>query len=357
VAECSKVPVIKHYKGVCHVFVDREPTSTWPKPSSGTPSASAPPSATPWKPCWWIGPSRRPSSRAWPAAWVLTKCSGAPTPTPKPFSSRRPQRPTPKSAATEQDFFTEYNDYILNVRVVDGVQEAVDHIAKYGSAHSDAIVTANETTARQFLAEVDSAAVYWNASTRFTDGGEFGMGLRSASAPIKLAPAVPWAWKNSPATSGSDWAPARSGLSPAALEHPPALSRHDFSCAHVRRSPPRPLRPRGPSARRLICRSGLAHRPHSFPTRPRLRGRTRLLGRVLLQFYRAANLLHRQSTAANSRPGSPPSSIKASRANFSNSSSLTRSRMNYRASSAPTCCSPTTASASRNWIAFPAASA
>ena len=78
--------------------------------------------------------------------------------------------------ATEEDFYTEYNDYILNVRVVDGVKQAIDHINHYGSAHSDSIVTRNETRARQFLTEVDSATVYWNASTRFTDGGEFGMG-------------------------------------------------------------------------------------------------------------------------------------------------------------------------------------
>jgi len=76
----------------------------------------------------------------------------------------------------EQDYFTEYNDYVLNVRVVDGVRSAIDHINFYGSAHSDSIVTGNEAHARQFLQEVDSAAVYWNASTRFTDGGEFGMG-------------------------------------------------------------------------------------------------------------------------------------------------------------------------------------
>jgi glutamate-5-semialdehyde dehydrogenase len=76
----------------------------------------------------------------------------------------------------EQDYFTEYNDYILNVRVVDGVRAAIDHINFYGSAHSDSIVTKNEAHAKQFLAEVDSATVYWNASTRFTDGGEFGMG-------------------------------------------------------------------------------------------------------------------------------------------------------------------------------------
>ncbi|HTL59015.1 MAG TPA: gamma-glutamyl-phosphate reductase, partial [Candidatus Limnocylindrales bacterium] len=76
----------------------------------------------------------------------------------------------------DQDFFTEYNDYILNVRVVDGVQQAIDHINHYGSAHSDSIVTRDEVAARQFLDQVDSAAVYWNASTRFTDGAEFGMG-------------------------------------------------------------------------------------------------------------------------------------------------------------------------------------
>jgi len=78
--------------------------------------------------------------------------------------------------ASDQDFFTEYNDYILNVRVVDGVKAAIDHINYYGSAHSDSIVTKNEAHAKQFLNEVDSATVYWNASTRFTDGGEFGMG-------------------------------------------------------------------------------------------------------------------------------------------------------------------------------------
>ena len=62
------------------------------------------------------------------------------------------------------------------MRVVDNVKTAIDHINHYGSAHSDSIVTKNAARAKQFLAEVDSAAVYWNASTRFTDGGEFGMG-------------------------------------------------------------------------------------------------------------------------------------------------------------------------------------
>ena len=78
--------------------------------------------------------------------------------------------------ASEADYSTEYNDFIMNVKVVDGVKNAIDHINQYGSAHSDSIVTADEKAARRFMAEVDSSAVYWNASTRFTDGGEFGMG-------------------------------------------------------------------------------------------------------------------------------------------------------------------------------------
>ena len=82
----------------------------------------------------------------------------------------------PGMPAGEHDFDTEFLDYILAVKVVDGVDEACAHIAAHSTGHSEAIVTASEGTARQFLAQVDSAAVYWNASTRFTDGGVFGLG-------------------------------------------------------------------------------------------------------------------------------------------------------------------------------------
>ena len=78
--------------------------------------------------------------------------------------------------ATEQDWRTEYLDAIISVRVVDGVDEAIRHIATYGSAHTDSIVTRNAATAEKFLREVDSAIVLHNASTQFADGGEFGMG-------------------------------------------------------------------------------------------------------------------------------------------------------------------------------------
>lgn len=78
--------------------------------------------------------------------------------------------------ATEDDWWTEYGDFILAVKVVSGPDEAIAHINKYGSKHSEAIVTNNYTLAQRFLDEVDAAAVYINASTRFTDGGEFGLG-------------------------------------------------------------------------------------------------------------------------------------------------------------------------------------
>ena len=78
--------------------------------------------------------------------------------------------------ATEQDWRTEYLDAIMSVRVVDGVAGAIEHIARYGSAHTDSIVTSNAATAERFLREVDSAIVLHNASTQFADGGEFGMG-------------------------------------------------------------------------------------------------------------------------------------------------------------------------------------
>lgn len=90
------------------------------------------------------------------------------------------------TAAQEQDFDTEFLDYILAVKVVDGVEEAVDHIEAHSTHHSDAIVTENSETAAYFTQQVDSAAVYVNASTRFTDGGQFGLGCEMGISTQKL---------------------------------------------------------------------------------------------------------------------------------------------------------------------------
>ena len=88
--------------------------------------------------------------------------------------------------ASDEDFLTEFLALILAVKVVDSVEEAIAHIESHGSHHSEAIVTADSTTAEKFLQGVDSATVYWNASTRFTDGGEFGFGCEIGISTDKL---------------------------------------------------------------------------------------------------------------------------------------------------------------------------
>ena len=89
-------------------------------------------------------------------------------------------------AATEEDWGTEYADYILSTKVVKDLDEAIEHIRKYSTGHSEAIVTENYTNAQRFLNEVDAAAVYVNASTRFTDGGQFGFGAEIGISTQKL---------------------------------------------------------------------------------------------------------------------------------------------------------------------------
>ena len=89
-------------------------------------------------------------------------------------------------AAEPEDWFTEYNALIMAVAVVDGLDAAIAHISRYSTSHSEAIVTRSERGAGEFLARVDSAAVYWNASTRFTDGGEFGFGAEMGISTQKL---------------------------------------------------------------------------------------------------------------------------------------------------------------------------
>jgi glutamate-5-semialdehyde dehydrogenase len=177
VAECSKVPVIKHYKGVCHVFVHAAADLAMAEGIVLNAKVQRPAVCNAAET---LLVDKSVADKFLPA--IAAKLDEkkvelrADDATRAVLQSAIANRQSPIKPATEQDWFTEYNDYILNVRVVDGVKAAIDHINHYGSAHSDSIVTRDEAAARQFLAEVDSAAVYWNASTRFTDGGEFGMG-------------------------------------------------------------------------------------------------------------------------------------------------------------------------------------
>ncbi len=177
VMACSRVPVIKHYKGVCHVYVDRD--ADLAKAEEIVFDAKC----------------RRPSAcNAAETLLVDRAVAGRFLPcVASRLASRNVEfhgdaealpllrlgigkQSSVTREATEADYSTEYLEQTINVRVVDGAAAAVEHIARYGSNHSDAIVTENAATADRFLREVDSAAVYWNASTRFTDGGEFGMG-------------------------------------------------------------------------------------------------------------------------------------------------------------------------------------
>jgi len=177
VAECSKVPVIKHYKGVCHVFVDADADLKMAEEIAMNAKVQRPAVCNAMETL--LVDSK--IARVFLPAIVqrLGEKNVQLRVDAEAEAILKSEVRSPKSEvrqATEQDWFTEYNDYILNIRVVDGVKQAIDHINHYGSAHSDSIVTKNESHAKQFLNEVDSATVYWNASTRFTDGGEFGMG-------------------------------------------------------------------------------------------------------------------------------------------------------------------------------------
>jgi len=177
----ARVPVIKHYKGVCHTYVDAEVDLDLAL-----------------KVCMNAKVQRPAVCNAMETLLVHEKV--APAFLPQIAALLRQAncqlRGCPRTrailgeetvkAATEEDWYTEYNDLILNIRVVASLDEAVAHIAKYGSAHSDAICTTNLRSAEEFCRRVDSSAVFVNTSTRFNDGGEFGFGAEIGISTDKL---------------------------------------------------------------------------------------------------------------------------------------------------------------------------
>jgi glutamate-5-semialdehyde dehydrogenase len=179
VAEHARVPVIKHYKGVCHVYVDE--TANEAMALQIIENAKC----------------QRPGvCNAIEKVLVNEKIAAAFLPKMAEILNQRSVelRGDEKSRAivssmkpaTEEDWTAEYLDLILTVKVVPDVQAAVDHINRYGSHHSDAIISETEGAQTKFTKEVDSATVYVNASTRFTDGGEFGMGAEIGISTEKL---------------------------------------------------------------------------------------------------------------------------------------------------------------------------
>lgn len=178
VVDNAKIPVIMHNKGVCHVFIDE--SADYQDALSITFNAKV----------------QRPS--ACNAMETLLIHKNAVDNVLVEIANMLQEvdvdlRGCPETLklvdcrpAIEEDYYAEYSDLILAIKVVENIDEAINHINKYGSGHSESIITKNYYSAEKFLKEVDAAAVYVNASTRFTDGGEFGLGAEIGISTQKL---------------------------------------------------------------------------------------------------------------------------------------------------------------------------
>lgn len=169
VTENSRIPVLKHYKGVCHVFVDKEADLRMAEEICFNAKVQRPATCNAMETMLvdeGIAKKFLPKmlKRFEEAGVEIRGCDK----TKLIYKNVK--------NVTEEDFYKEYLDLILNVKVVKDIDEAIEHITKYGSAHSDAIVTKNYDKAMKFLKEVDSSAVFVNASTRLNDGYQFGLG-------------------------------------------------------------------------------------------------------------------------------------------------------------------------------------
>jgi len=165
----ARVPVIGHLDGICHVYVDRD--ADLPMAIAITLNAKLRRTGVCGSAETLLVDSAAVESQLVPLVTALLDAGC------EVRGDEQVQGVDPRvRAATEQDWYTEYLDAIIAVRVVDGVDAAMAHIARYGSSHTESIITANSKTAERFLTGVDSAIVLHNASTQFADGGEFGMG-------------------------------------------------------------------------------------------------------------------------------------------------------------------------------------
>ncbi|WP_066346593.1 glutamate-5-semialdehyde dehydrogenase [Aliarcobacter cryaerophilus] len=178
ITQNSSIPVIKHDKGVCHTFIDKDANATKSINIIVNAKCQRPSACNSLETLLvheeiasYILPGIQEELSA--HGTILKGC-------PKTLGYIK------IAPAKEEDFYIEYLENILNIKVVENLNEAIDHISKHGSGHSEAILSENYTAINKFLNEVDAACVYANASTRFTDGGEFGLGAEVGISTNKL---------------------------------------------------------------------------------------------------------------------------------------------------------------------------
>ena len=168
VLQHARVPVIKHFHGVCHVFVHREADPAMAEAIVVNAKCQRPATCNAAET---LLVDRAGAEKILPRLVKALQAKGV-----KLFGDEAAAKASGEKLSPPTSWETEYLDLTMAIRVVDGLDGALDHLARHGSHHSDAIVTRDRAAAERFLREADSAAVYWNASTRFTDGGEFGFG-------------------------------------------------------------------------------------------------------------------------------------------------------------------------------------
>ena len=175
VTEHSRIPVIKHYKGVCNLYVDSKADLDLARKIAITAKCGRPGVCNAIEN---LIVHREIASEFLPETVdALTDANCEVRADSEARSILKDARPSlTVGEATEEDFHTEFLDLILAIKIVDSLDDAIDAVNLYGSGHSDAIVTTDKPAAERFLTAIDTSTVYWNASTRFTDGFEFGLG-------------------------------------------------------------------------------------------------------------------------------------------------------------------------------------
>ena len=168
VVENARVPVIKHADGICHVFVHRDADPIMAESITVNSKCQRPATCNAAET---LLVDRDGAEKVLPRIVEALQAKGV-----KLFGDSESARISGQALEAPKSWKTEYLDLTMAIRVVDGLKGALEHIEEYGSHHSDTIVTEDRKVAEEFMRKVDSAAVYWNASTRFTDGAEFGFG-------------------------------------------------------------------------------------------------------------------------------------------------------------------------------------